>query len=76
MPIGQANANLAELAAGLNGFLLGGAADGRLVFSFDNLGLAGLIINAFSKLKLLISNQKEHFHSPLRNILYLCVLSE
>ena len=56
MPIGQTNANLAELAAGLNGFLLGGAADGRLVFSFDNLGLAGLIINAFSKLKLLISN--------------------
>ena len=76
MPIGQTNANLAELAAGLNGFLLGGAADGRLVFSFDNLGLAGLIINAFSKLKLPISNQKEHFRSPLRNTLCLYGLSE
>ena len=35
-PIGQANANLAELATGLNDFLLGGAAGGRLVFSFES----------------------------------------
>ena len=56
--------------------MLGDAANGQLAFSLDSLGLAGLIINAFSKLKLLISNQKEHFHSPLRNILYFCVLSE
>ena len=41
MPIGQTNANLAELAAGLNGFLLGGAADGRLVFSFESSGQVG-----------------------------------
>ncbi len=60
----------------LNDFLLGDAADGELVFSFDNFGLGGPKINVFNNLKLPISNQKERFRSPLRNILYLCVLSE
>lgn len=41
MPIGQTNANLAELAAGLNGFLLGGAAGGRLVLNFESLDQGG-----------------------------------
>ena len=40
-PIDKAKANLAELVAGLNDFLLGGAAGGRLVFSFESSGQVG-----------------------------------
>ena len=50
-------------------FLLNGAADRRLLFSFESSGQSGLKIEYFT-------TQKERFRSPLRNTLYLFALSE
>ena len=50
-------------------FLPDGAADRRLLFSFESSGQSGLKIEYFT-------TQKERFRSPLRNTLYLFALSE
>jgi hypothetical protein len=65
--------NLAELAASLNNFLLGGAVGGRLVFSFESSGQVGPMIEYYDIFFFLCFFVNNKF---MRIKLYRCIITQ